>query len=43
VVAGDWFGMDHYLRLGAGGEVEHLEEGLRRIDRVLARIGLWAP
>ena len=35
VVAGDWFGMDGYLRIGTGGERETLEEGLRRIDRVL--------
>lgn len=35
VVAGDWFGMDGYLRLGIGGHAHELEEGLRRIDRVL--------
>lgn len=35
VVAGDWFGMDGYLRIGTGGHTEVLEEGLRRIDRVL--------
>lgn len=34
-VAGDWFGMDGYLRIGIGGDTENLEEGLRRIDRVL--------
>jgi aspartate/methionine/tyrosine aminotransferase len=38
VVAGDWFGMENCLRIGTGGEPDHLEEGLRRIDRVLARI-----
>ncbi len=35
VVAGDWFGMDGHLRIGTGGERHVLEEGLRRIDRVL--------
>ena len=35
VVAGDWFGMDGYLRIGIGGHAHELEEGLRRIDRVL--------
>jgi aspartate/methionine/tyrosine aminotransferase len=35
VVAGDWFGMDSYLRIGIGGESEKLVEGLHRIDRVL--------
>lgn len=35
VVAGDWFGMDGYLRIGTGGEAHVLEEGLARLDRVL--------
>jgi hypothetical protein len=35
VVAGDWFGMDGYLRIGIGGESTKLVEGLHRIDRVL--------
>lgn len=35
IVAGDWFGMDHYLRLGIGGETEHLFAGLARIDEFL--------
>ncbi len=38
VVAGDWFGMDGHLRIGTGGHAHELEEGLRRIDRVLASI-----
>lgn len=35
VVAGDWFGMDHFLRLGIGGETEQLVEGLELIDEFL--------
>jgi hypothetical protein len=38
VVAGDWFGLDGYLRIGTGGEPEHLAEGLARVDRVLATL-----
>lgn len=38
VVAGDWFGMDHHLRLGIGGEPAQLREGLRRMGRFLARV-----
>jgi hypothetical protein len=38
VVAGEWFGMDHHLRIGTGGHAHELEEGLKRIDRVLATI-----
>jgi aspartate/methionine/tyrosine aminotransferase len=38
VVAGDWFGMDGHLRIGTGGHAQELEEGLRRIDRVLASL-----
>jgi aspartate/methionine/tyrosine aminotransferase len=38
VVAGDWFGMDGYLRIGSGGDPEHLRAGLARIDRVCAEI-----
>jgi aspartate/methionine/tyrosine aminotransferase len=33
--AGDWFGLDGYLRIGIGGDTATLEEGLRRIDGVL--------
>ncbi len=39
-VAGDWFGMDRYLRLGAGGEAETLKEGLRRIDQVFGELSI---
>jgi aspartate/methionine/tyrosine aminotransferase len=35
IVAGDWFGMDHYLRLGIGGETAELVEGLEVIDEFL--------
>lgn len=38
VVAGEWFGMDGHLRIGTGGEPEVLEEGLARLDRVLASL-----
>lgn len=38
VVAGDWFGMDGHLRIGTGGHAHELEEGLRRIDKVLSEI-----
>ncbi len=39
-VAGDWFGMDRHLRLGAGGEAETLKEGLRRIDQVFGELSI---
>ncbi|MFT7289357.1 MAG: aspartate/methionine/tyrosine aminotransferase [Halieaceae bacterium] len=35
VVAGDWFGMDRYLRLGIGGETAELIEGLEQVDEFL--------
>jgi aspartate/methionine/tyrosine aminotransferase len=35
VVAGDWFGMDGFIRLGIGVERHVLEAGLERIDTVL--------
>jgi aspartate/methionine/tyrosine aminotransferase len=38
VVAGDWFGLDGHLRIGTGGHAGELEEGLRRIDRVLSTL-----
>ncbi len=38
VVAGDWFGLDGHLRIGTGGHASELEEGLRRIDRVLQNL-----
>jgi len=39
VVAGDWFGMDRYLRLGIGGETTELVEGLELIDEFLNELG----
>ena len=38
VVAGDWFGMDHYLRLGIGGETGELVEGLALLDNFLREL-----
>jgi len=38
VVAGEWFGLENHLRIGTGGEAEHLQAGLARIDRVLASL-----
>lgn len=38
VVAGEWFGMDHHLRIGTGGEPDVLREGLARLDRLLASL-----
>ena len=35
VVAGDWFGMDGYLRFGIGSETNYLIEGLELIDGFL--------
>ena len=35
VVAGDWFGMDRYLRLGIGGETDELVAGLELVDEFL--------
>jgi len=38
VVAGDWYGMDHYLRLGIGGEKAKLLEGLNLVDETLTEL-----
>lgn len=35
VVAGDWFGLDHYIRLGIGSSSNFLAEALQRIDTYL--------
>jgi hypothetical protein len=35
IVPGDHFGMDGYLRIGFGDEVEHLREGLNRLHQML--------
>lgn len=37
IVPGDCFGMDGYLRVGFGGEVEPMREGLNRIGEFLNR------
>jgi aspartate/methionine/tyrosine aminotransferase len=39
VVPGDWYGMDHYLRFGIGGEHGDLKAGLGLIDEFLSGIG----
>jgi aspartate/methionine/tyrosine aminotransferase len=41
IVPGDHFGMDGYVRIGYGTPVEHLMEGLLRLDQVLE--SLQAP
>ena len=38
IVAGDWFGMDNYLRLGIGGQTEELVEGLELIDEFVTEL-----
>jgi aspartate/methionine/tyrosine aminotransferase len=38
IVAGDWFGMDNYLRLGIGGKTEELVAGLELIDEFLGQL-----
>lgn len=37
VAAGAWFGIEGHIRIGIGVTPDHLTEGLRRIDRFLAR------
>jgi aspartate/methionine/tyrosine aminotransferase len=37
VVAGDWFGMDHFLRFGIGGETQQLVEGMSLVDEFFRR------
>ena len=32
VVAGDWFGIDYFLRFGIGGETQQLVEGMALVD-----------
>ncbi|MCP3915871.1 MAG: aminotransferase class I/II-fold pyridoxal phosphate-dependent enzyme [bacterium] len=39
IVPGDHFGMDHWLRIGFGGETEHVVEGLARVRALLDEIG----
>ena len=38
VVAGDFFGMDHYIRIGIGAEKEYFKAGLKLIDEALEEI-----
>ena len=38
IVPGDHFGMDGYLRIGFGDEVEYLREGLNRLHQMLASL-----
>jgi aspartate/methionine/tyrosine aminotransferase len=40
IVPGDHFGMDGYLRIGFGDDVEHLRNGLNRLDDFIAERGL---
>ncbi len=42
LVPGDHFGMDKYLRVGFGGEVEILEKGLQLVSELLAELGVTA-
>jgi len=38
IVPGDHFGMDGYLRIGFGDQVEYLREGLQRLHEMLASL-----
>jgi len=38
IVAGDWFGMDHYLSLGIGGETDELVAGLELMDQFVTEL-----
>jgi hypothetical protein len=38
VVAGDFFGMDHYIRIGIGTEKDYFKAGLKLIDETLGEI-----
>jgi hypothetical protein len=38
IVAGDLFGMDHYIRIGIGSEKDYLMAGLNLFDDVLRDI-----
>lgn len=38
IVAGDCFGMDHWIRIGIGSEQDYLEAGLKRMSEMLAEI-----
>jgi len=38
VVAGDFFGMDHYIRIGIGTEKDYFKAGLKLIDETLEEL-----
>ena len=38
ILAGDCFGMDHYFRMGIGGEQKDLVRGMELIDETLREI-----
>jgi aspartate/methionine/tyrosine aminotransferase len=38
VIAGDFFGMDHYIRIGIGAEKDYFKAGLKLIDETLEEI-----
>ncbi|MFQ5824659.1 MAG: aminotransferase class I/II-fold pyridoxal phosphate-dependent enzyme [bacterium] len=38
ILAGDCFGMDHWVRIGIGSEQDYLIAGLKRIDETLSEI-----
>jgi hypothetical protein len=38
IVAGAWFGLEGHVRIGIGGDSHELQEGLQRIDRLLATL-----
>ncbi|HMD34137.1 MAG TPA: aminotransferase class I/II-fold pyridoxal phosphate-dependent enzyme [Vicinamibacterales bacterium] len=42
VVPGDHFGMDGYLRIGFGDEVDYLQQGLERLHQLLESIAVAA-
>jgi aspartate/methionine/tyrosine aminotransferase len=39
-VAGDHFGMEHYVRIGFGHDVEHLKQGLILFSELLAQVAV---
>ena len=38
IAAGDWFGMDNYIRIGIGSESLYLEEGLKVLSKGIKQI-----
>jgi aspartate/methionine/tyrosine aminotransferase len=42
IVPGDHFGMDGYLRIGFGDDVDYLRNGLNRLDELVTEIGTSA-